>query len=631
MRERLSSFPQLRIFCQNVNRNYGYMDTLLAGLYEEYDLLLIQEPPWAFVRNAPSSSDREGERVVGPPINPNWGCVVRPSGLDSPPRVATYFNVRISSLRPRYRRDLIDHRDVLVLSLGLGEGCALYVNVYSDDNHTAISALHEGLQAWPNVHLLCGDMNVRHSDWDPLGPDRNIHAERLVASTERLGLGLCLPAEPGPTPFPFNRDLSPTVIDLMFVREDLSLVYQHTIVPEGRGPSDHAPLVISIPAPDSLVPVTRWLLPRDSDAEFDYLVEVRSALAPLLAWRGTTPQELEEITSAISSIFSKAWDSHAKEFRLGRHSKGWWTQDCTDALAIFHVSHMKEDWSAYRSTMRAAKRNFFELKIHEIASSNRRPWDLVAWTRKRNLPTYEAISYGGVPCTDLESLWSALDGSYNAANDRAVDLTYLEAFPPIPQRDWVPFSVLEMREALKACASHSAPGPDHVTWSYLKFWCLNLEVAGLITRIAEACITTGHWPEHFKESLSVIIPKPGKPAYSTPKAFRPIVLLNTLGKLVEKMLARRLQFDGVAHGAFQPNQFGGVAQRSMEDAGVYLTHLIRAGWAKGLQTSVVAFDIAQFFPSLNHSVLLDIILRSGFFFFFLGHQFLTRGSNAVRG
>ena len=163
-----------------------------------------------------------------------------------------------------------------------------------------------------------------------------------------------------------------------------------------------------------------------------------------------------------------------------------------------------------------------------------------------------------------------------------------------------------------ACSSHSSPGPDHVTWSHLKHWCHLPGVALLFTRIAEACLTLGHWPEHFKSSLSVIIPKPGKPSYSTPKSFRPIVLLNTLGKLVKKMLARRLQFDGVAHDVFYPNQFGGVAQRSTEDAGVFLTHLVRAGWAKGLTTSVIAFDIAQFFPSINHSVLLEIVARSGF-------------------
>jgi hypothetical protein len=137
-------------------------------------------------------------------------------------------------------------------------------------------------------------------------------------------------------------------------------------------------------------------------------------------------------------------------------------------------------------------------------------------------------------------------------------------------------------------------------------------VTPLFTCIANACLSLGHWPSHFKESLSVIIPKPGKPTYSTPKSFRPIVLLNTLGKLVEKMLSWRLQFDGVAHGAFEPNQFGGIAQHSTEDADVYLTHLVRVGWVRGLQMSVVTFDITQFFPSLNHNVLLDIISRLGF-------------------
>ena len=58
------------------------------------------------------------------------------------------------------------------------------------------------------------------------------------------------------------------------------------------------------------------------------------------------------------------------------------------------------------------------------------------------------------------------------------------------------------------------------------------------------------------------------------------------------MVARQLQFDAVKYGILHPNQLGGVAQWSTEDAGVFLMHLVRAGWAKGLKTSVVAFDIA---------------------------------------
>jgi len=34
-----------------------------------------------------------------------------------------------------------------------------------------------------------------------------------------------------------------------------------------------------------------------------------------------------------------------------------------------------------------------------------------------------------------------------------------------------------------------------------------------------------------------------------------------------------------------------------------LTHIIRSGWVKNKTTSILAFDIAQFFPSLNHHLL----------------------------
>ncbi|KAJ3567969.1 hypothetical protein NP233_g6018 [Leucocoprinus birnbaumii] len=68
------------------------------------------------------------------------------------------------------------------------------------------------------------------------------------------------------------------------------------------------------------------------------------------------------------------------------------------------------------------------------------------------------------------------------------------------------------------------------------------------------------------------------------------------------MISTRLQFDCVKHEVFHPNQLGGIQQRSTKDA----------GWAKGLKTSVIAFNIAQFFPSLNHETLLGILAKQGF-------------------
>ena len=46
---------------------------------------------------------------------------------------------------------------------------------------------------------------------------------------------------------------------------------------------------------------------------------------------------------------------------------------------------------------------------------------------------------------------------------------------------------------------------------------------------------------HFKKSISIIIFKSSKPFYNILKAFHPIVLLNTLGKLIKKAINNKLQ------------------------------------------------------------------------------------------
>jgi len=84
----------------------------------------------------------------------------------------------------------------------------------------------------------------------------------------------------------------------------------------------------------------------------------------------------------------------------------------------------------------------------------------------------------------------------------------------------------------------------------------------------------GRFYRHFKELVFVIVPKPDKPVYDTSKAFRPIVLLNILSKLIEKIITRQLQFDAIKYSILYQNQLGDVAQQSTEDVGMFLTHLV---------------------------------------------------------
>jgi len=109
----------------------------------------------------------------------------------------------------------------------------------------------------------------------------------------------------------------------------------------------------------------------------------------------------------------------------------------------------------------------------------------------------------------------------------------------------------------------------------------------------------------------IIIPKPNKMLYDQAKLFRPIVLLNTLGKLIEKVIAERLQFTVINNNFIHLSQLGGLKFKSTMDAGVALTYIVHSGWAKSKTTSTLAFNISQFFPSLNHHLLTLILEKIG--------------------
>jgi len=194
----------------------------------------------------------------------------------------------------------------------------------------------------------------------------------------------------------------------------------------------------------------------------------------------------------------------------------------------------------------------------------------------------------------------------------------------------MPFSRYEFKSTIHKCSNNSAPGPDKMSWHHWKLIFKDSDCLSKIINITDMCINLGHWPKYFKISTTVIILKPNKPLYNNPKAFRLIVLLNTLGKLIEKVIAERIQFTVASNDFIHPSQLGGLKFKSTSDAGVALTHIIRSGWSKGKITSILAFDISQFFPSLNHQLLILILEKCGLEFKvskFFANYLIQRSTN----
>jgi len=107
-------------------------------------------------------------------------------------------------------------------------------------------------------------------------------------------------------------------------------------------------------------------------------------------------------------------------------------------------------------------------------------------------------------------------------------------------------------------------------WSYLKIILKNNKCLSNIISIANTCINLGYWPSHFKRSTTVIIPKLNKPSYNSTKSFRPIVLLNTVGKFIKKVISKRLQFQTASNNFIYPNQLESLKFKYTTDARVAL-------------------------------------------------------------
>ena len=73
-----------------------------------------------------------------------------------------------------------------------------------------------------------------------------------------------------------------------------------------------------------------------------------------------------------------------------------------------------------------------------------------------------------------------------------------------------------------------------------------------------------------------------------------------------------MQFHAISNNFIHQRQLGSLKQWSTINVDITLTHSICSGWARNLITNMLAFNIAQFFPSLNHQILSLILLKAGF-------------------
>lgn len=141
-----------------------------------------------------------------------------------------------------------------------------------------------------------------------------------------------------------------------------------------------------------------------------------------------------------------------------------------------------------------------------------------------------------------------------------------------------------------------------------------------LTYITNASWQQEHVPPFLKRARTIAIRKPGKPSYETVNAWRPIALLKTIGKVIEKATARRIRSAAEAENLLPPEQIGARTGRSTDTALELLTSMVQTIWGerKGQVATLLSMDILGAFDTVVHERHLAIMKRVGYPSWLLG-------------
>ncbi|KAK3908766.1 Transposon TX1 uncharacterized 149 kDa protein [Frankliniella fusca] len=176
----------------------------------------------------------------------------------------------------------------------------------------------------------------------------------------------------------------------------------------------------------------------------------------------------------------------------------------------------------------------------------------------------------------------------------------------------------ELLEAIKACPRSKSPGEDGLTAElYLVAWDILGKdmLAAFNTMMQRRQVADSH-----TKGVMVLIPKVKEPV--TVKDFRPVTLLDVDGKILSRILARRLE--KVQDKLLHPLQVRGGGGRTMHAALADIRDCIAVVDTANRQprtkvgACLVALDIAGAFNNVTHQVIWEILRRYG-----VGADFIT--------
>ena len=478
--------------------------------------------------------------------------------------------------------------------------------------------------------LLMGDFNAHHPEWAGQHRDREPKAEHLLLQTQ--GYSLCLLNEPGVATW--RRGESEEVIDLAFATPEIAeRVMAYRPRDDWALTKDHIPIEMRL---DLGVPARRrserFAIKK---ANWEKIAE---AVQPT-AWANGSPHEAAR---NLQRVMGEALEKYCPKANPSDWARPEWSPKAAELLAGARQSRREyqrtgcreseKQWKRQRNQlqqeMRRNGRTRWRKLVEELTDEaghqghphNRGLWRLSRWSRRERGQRLGPTILPALRETDATPLVDAEDAKAEVLRGKFFPESGQADLSDVSDAGSCDFSRFQMdatvsseelRDVISGLPNGKAPGPDQIpneAWKKVEGEIVD-DLAAVITGI----LRSGWLPESFKESTTVVLRKEKKKDYSLPGSYRPIALENTIAKIVEKVLARRITTEAEQRGLLSWNQMGARKARSTLSALELLTGCIQTAWtAKKKIVSVLGLDLAGAFDNVSHDRLLWVLRQKGY-------------------
>ncbi|KAG5761420.1 hypothetical protein H9Q72_010474 [Fusarium xylarioides] len=520
-----------------------------------------------------------------------------------------------------------------------------------------------------DLQLMVGDFNLHHILWAGplLKPGRTCAKARALVEG-MAGAGMKLLTESG-TPT-YARGPLKSCIDLTYASQAIAARCLSWGVDENLcwDESDHFPIRTVL---DIQPPLDNSLRYKYSKAAVGgYQAEIQDKMASLntfdfesLRGREDAANKLEELGEQFLINVKDAMDNHIPTELMNPPLPTGRPMDPSKRATLENeATTIAETRPGLSAAERKKKRNEdFRVKIkaggryRRYVAKTSKPtngvWSILKRTVRRaqpkTAPNMQPLTKdtGGVEYSTEEEKQTCMKNNlWSEVSDTFAPELQLPKWDPDKPRLAMRQTITEdeVDKYIRGLPSGKAAGKDMIGNEAIKL--AREQLVPFITRFFSACFEFSIIPPMFRLAITVVLPKAGKDSYNTPKSWRPIALLPSFGKLLDRIAADRLKEASIEYSLLPKTQYGAPGM-STTDAVQDILKVVyeawsgkpnrrakRYWWRMLRKVTLMGLDISAAYDNVDRQKLLQILADAGLpkWYILLIHSFLSQRQTALK-